>query len=236
MTLATEHSESAHLTVMPSPKRIQRRVLGFDVGREYLAWGLLVTAHRSPSWPGDVGSWVPARCGFVRIPANPKESSFEYGRHLKRVRDLVDVLINYDLKPDIIGIERFTYRPGSAGGGSEDVNRIVACVESAGGPKVWSLRNTDWKSWLSRHVARQGFKNVFADKHEKQGAKVTAQDVFMTSTPHEADGFGIGLFTACALYGARTYQPPPAKPKAPPKAAGRTRKKGPDESRRRKPH
>lgn len=142
------------------------RVVGFDPGRKYIAWALLE----------GVDNLTVTRHGMLFPPSLGPTADF--GQSIKPWNDLVWAFLTFDLKPDVIGIERFVYTPGGKGAGAEEINlRIPAIL----GPEARLVRNVDWKSWFKRSVNADG-----------------AHDHFKLHTPHESDAAGIAMYVARA--------------------------------------
>ena len=149
------------------------RIAGFDPGRKYIAWALICGN-------ADTGFEL-ERHGLLYPPDLGDTKSF--GMSLRLWDSFFWAFVRGDLQPMAMGIERFTYRPGGTGGGSEDINlRLPAMM----GHSSYLIRNTEWKSWFKRNVHKEG-----------------SEEYFGLPTPHEADAAGIALYTASVLFRPR---------------------------------
>lgn len=147
----------------------QLKVAGFDMGRKYIAWAVVRGTYTT--------GFTLYRHGLLYPPDIGDTSTF--GTSLPFWTGFFWTFVSRDLKPVAFGVERFVYRPGGQGSGSEDINlRIPGMV----GPNAHLIRNTEWKSWFKRNVDADGSAHFFG-----------------TPTDHEADAAGIALYTASVL-------------------------------------
>lgn len=137
------------------------------MGRKYVAYAVL-------EYSDDVGYEV-VRHGLMFPP--DIGGTADFGRSLKQWENEFQMFVRHDLEVSLYGVERFTYRPGSQGQSSEEINLRIVGMQ---GPGSSNIRNTDWKSWFKREVHSGG-----------------AEEFFSFPTPHECDAAGIGLYTAC---------------------------------------
>lgn len=145
------------------------KIAGFDPGRSYTAWAVLRGTARDGFELYRHGLLFPPDIGATKT----------FGRSLPYWGSFFQVFIEFDLKPHIIGIERFVYRPGGQGQGAEDINlRIPAMID----PRTYLVRNTDWKRYFTKYVCSEGTLPYFG-----------------TPTPHEADAAGIAMYLAGML-------------------------------------
>ena len=145
-------------------------VVGFDLGRKYLAWTLIRK--------DDEGYWFRDRAGLLFPPDIGTTKNF--GR-MGLWRCVVDVFFRDELGPvDRAVAERFVYSPGPGGQSSEDINLRLS-IMSLMVPELHLIRNTDWKGW-------------FARTHNKQNTQEALGH--MCTSPHEADSWGMALYGA----------------------------------------
>jgi hypothetical protein len=139
------------------------------MGRNYVAWATV----RGTAQHG----FRLHRHGMLYGPELGDTATF--GRSLTFWPSFFQHFVYNELGVKAYAAERFTYRPGGAGGASEEINIQIAGM---GGPGGHLVRNTDWKSWFKKHVHADG-----------------APGFFHTPTTHEADAAGIALYLACVL-------------------------------------
>ncbi len=148
------------------------KILGVDPGRNYVAWAVL---------RGSVDSGFSLyRHGLLLLPDLGPIG--EFGRSLSFWRSFFEWFVLKDLRPTAWAIERFNYRPGSQGQGSEDINLHIPAML---GPGVFLVRNTEWKMWFHNNV-----------RSKETGG---SHSFFRTPTPHEADAAGIALYLGSVL-------------------------------------
>ena len=148
------------------------KIAGFDMGRNYVAWAVLRGSYD---------------CGFSLyrhgIATTPDLGETEvFGTSLVHWQFFFEWFVLKDLRPTAWAIERFTYRPGSQGSSSEDINLQIPAMN---GPGAFLVRNTEWKNWFHSTV-----------KEKEDGG---THSFFHTPTPHEADAAGIALYLGSVL-------------------------------------
>lgn len=148
------------------------KVLGIDVGCNYVAWAVL---------RGSVNSGFSLyRHGLLTTPDLGETEVF--GTSLGHWHHFFEWFVLKDVRPTAWAVERFTYRPGSQGSSSEDINIQIPAMT---GPGAFLVRNTEWKTYFHNNVLSK----------ENGGT----QGFFHTPTPHEADACGIALYLGSVL-------------------------------------
>jgi len=143
------------------------KVVGFDMGRKYIAWAVLRGSVERGFLLHRHGLLYPPDLGSTKL----------FGASLRMWESFFWTFVYRDLKPTAMAAERFTYRPGGQGASAEDINLRLPAMA---GPNTFYFRNTEWKNWLHRNVCPKD-----------QGG---ALSFFGTPTPHEADAAGIALY------------------------------------------
>jgi hypothetical protein len=160
------------INVSMTVRRRMFKVAAFDPGRNYVAWAVL---RGSPE-----DGFVLHRHGLL-FPPDLGETSI-YGTSLLLWAFFFEWFVLNDIRPTAWAVERFTYRPGSEGASSEDINIRLPGMT---GPGAFLVRNTDWKSWFHDNV-----------KAKEDGG---THSFFHTPTPHEADAAGMALYLGSVL-------------------------------------
>jgi hypothetical protein len=149
------------------------------MGRNYISFAVMRTVTNDEI--------VLLRYGFIELPDIGDTKHF--GTNLLVWRHFFEWFVRFDVRPDVICAERFTYRPGT-GQAAEEINLFLAQMA---GLNTHFVRNTDWKGWLKKTIKTDNWQKYFG-----------------TPTPHEADAIGL------AAYGwfMRHLEPPAKKKKA----------------------
>ena len=148
------------------------KVLGIDVGRNYIAWAVL---------RGSVNSGFSLyRHGLLTTQDLGETEVF--GTSLGHWHHFFEWFVLKDIRPTAWAVERFTYRPGSQGSSSEDINLQIPAMT---GPGAFLVRNTEWKTYFHSNVLSK----------EEGGT----HRFFGTPTSHEADACGIALYLGAVL-------------------------------------
>ena len=156
------------MSLPPRAKPI--KVVGLDPGRNYVAWAVVRGTY-------DDGFSL-YRHGMIELGDIGTTATF--GSSLGLWGWFFELFVRRDLRPCAVGIERFTYRPGSTGQISEEVSLHIGRIL---GPGVYAVRNTDWKGWAKRNL----------------GVTELLSEYFHTPSEHEADAAGIALYTASVV-------------------------------------
>lgn len=155
----------------PSDKQRKWKLAGFDPGRKYVAWAVVVGLPST--------GFRLYRHGLIYAPE--MGDTWSFGRSLRFWESFFHMFMTRDLRVDAWVVERFKNQAGRAGLGaaSEEINLQIPAMS---GPAARLVRNTDWKAWFKRYVHPEG-----------------APAYFATPTPHEADAAGLALYLGSVL-------------------------------------
>lgn len=151
------------------------------MGRNYVAWAVLRG--------NDDSGYCLHRHGTIRMP--DVGDTLHFAQSVRWWAHFIEWFIMRDVQPIAWAVERFTYRPGSQGQASEEINLHIAGLMPGAG--AFAVRNTDWKRWFFANVAE------------------STQAFFRTPTEHEADAAGIAMYLGCVLLPRVRGNPSPAE-------------------------